>query len=159
MADAFIDARGNVFSGNHSATDAAAISFFGTGSRRGSVFEDNVIFGNTSTTGVAAVVVRRDQAPVFHSNFLVNPTPYEVCVKEASSPDTLDFTGNWWGFTNASSIDARIWDSGDDPEVLVRVDFSDWCVEPECGGSATSVPDGDRCQPTSWGHIKSLFRE
>ena len=155
----YVEARGNIFSGNHCETDVAAIEIIGTGPGQTSVFENNIVFGNTSATGAAAVVVRRDQAPVFHSNYFVNPMPYELRVKEASSPDTLDFTGNWWGFTDASSIDARIWDSGDDPDVLVRVDFSDWCVEPECGGSATSVPDGDARQPTSWGHIKSLFRE
>ena len=154
----YVEARGNIFSGNHCETNAAAIEIIGTGSGQTSVFENNIIFGNTSTTGAAAVVVRRDQAPVFHSNVLVNPMPYELLVKEATSPDTLDFTGNWWGFADAGSIDARIWDSGDDPEVLVRVDFSDWCVELGCEGSVTSVPDGDGQQPASWGHIKSLFR-
>lgn len=155
-----VEARGNIFSGNHCHTGASAIEMFGMGYDQTSLFEDNVVFGNTSVTGSAALVVSHDYVPVFHSNAFVNPNmPYELSVKQASLPDTLDFRGNWWGFADASSIDGRIWDSGDDPEVLVRVDFSDWCVEPECGGSATSVPDGDRWQPTSWGHIKSLFHE
>lgn len=159
VVEGYVEARGNVFSGNHSATNGAAAEFVGTGFQGVSLFEGNVFFGNTSGTGAAAIVVRRDQHPTFHANFFVNPMPYEVRVKETSSPDTLDFTGNWWGFTDSSSIDARIWDAGDDPEVLVQLDFSDWCVEPECGGSATSVPDGDSSRPASWAHIKSLFRE
>ncbi len=160
LYEAEVVAQGNVISSNHSYSRGSAVymwSFYGSPPTETVVFENNVIFGNTTDTGLAAVGISADEAPEFRANFLVNPTTYEVRVRAPTMADTLDFSGNWWGVADASSIGDRILDAADDPGLLVHIDFTGWCTDPECGGSATTVPEAT--ETSSWGAIKSLFRE
>ena len=149
----------NVFTGNSDQDGGAAITLSSWEALHGSVFEDNTFFGNMSDapTG-AAVAVSRGQSPVFRSNFLDNPTAFEVKLTETLEPNTLDFTGNWWGTDDPDSIAALIWDCNDDPGVQGCVDFSDWCGDPSCAGQVTSVPEAGEPEPTTWSRLKSIYR-
>jgi hypothetical protein len=60
--------------------------------------------------------------------------------------DILDFTGNYWGTTNADSISANIIDGNDEPEIHAFVDFLPF----------SDVPVSNTKK--SWGDLKSMFR-
>jgi len=58
----------------------------------------------------------------------------------------LDFTHNDWGYTDADSIAALIWDGNDDPSIYGVVDFEPF----DTPGVANEVK--------SWGEVKELYR-
>ena len=157
--DAVVEAYENIFTGNHSEYAGSAVTLSSWEALHGSIFEGNTFFGNVSDTPTgAAIAVRRGQSPIFRSNFFDNPTAFEVMLTEALEPDTLDFTGNWWGTNDPDSIAALIWDCNDDPGNPACVDFSDWCSDPSCAGQVTSVPEAGEHEPSTWSRIKSIYR-
>jgi hypothetical protein len=59
---------------------------------------------------------------------------------------TYDFSGNYWGTTNTTEIDAWIQDRSDDPANFAIIDYL-----PLADGSVAT-------EKKSWGAIKSMFR-
>lgn len=157
VADSMIEVCGNRITGNSSSFGAAMV-ILRPYSQRGSEFLGNVFFGNTCPAS-GAIVVQDGLAPTFSTNFLVNNSMYEVLLSNAPDPDTLDFTGNWWGTPDPDSIATIIYDCNDDPGIGACVDFSDWCSDPSCSGQVTFVPDDGMTSPLSWGRLKARFRQ
>ncbi len=159
VRNASVDGRGNVIANNCGSAEGAAMVITALSSRSTCTFEDNIIFGNSSTAqNGAAVLISRGRSPSFRLNVLENPTVFEVRVSESPSPDTLDFRANWWGVTDSSSVEGRVWDCCDDPGIGACVDFADWCSDPSCNGQVTSVEQPEAVMETSWGRIKNLYR-
>ncbi len=61
------------------------------------------------------------------------------------TPGTYDLTGNWWGTTDSSQIDAWIYDANDEPQVGAVVQYLPFLDGP--------VPT----KAKSWGELKALF--
>ncbi len=120
---------------------------------------NNVLFGNTGGDGESAIRIRQaGPVPALTGNYLCNEAQFEVLVDDTPLPDTLDFTGNWWGTDDPVEIAARVYDCSDDPGLLWCIDFSNWCTDPSCSGQLTSVEEPEGTTQASWGRIKSLYR-
>ena len=161
ILNASVTVSGCVIAWNHAHEDGGAASIANIAGPQvpedASVFTDNVFFQNTADEGDAILVRIDAPVPIFNSNYFVNSTTYEVRVADTASPETLDFTGNWWGTDDPDAIAERIYDSADDPSVLWSIDFSDWCTNPSCLGQVTGV-EGDHELRKSWSTIKNLYR-
>jgi hypothetical protein len=139
---------------NSASAVGAAISSRSFDPGEAPLFIDNVISGNTGAE--SAIRISRNRPPVFNLNYIENECDYEVAVDEPPSPDTLEFTSNWWGTTNPDSIASLVYDCVDKPNRPWCIDYSSWCTDPSCSGQVTGVKE--QLRPTSWGSLKSLFR-
>lgn len=121
--------------------------------------EDNVLFANGGEVAEAISVRWNSEGERLqcHSNHFVDATPFQVGIRGTGAPDTLDFTGNWWGTSDPVAISNRIWDHTDDPTLPWVVDFSGWCLEPDCSGSVTGIAQEVE-QGTSWARLKAMYR-
>ncbi len=149
---------GNVMARNSSSISGSALRFsYSAGETSLVEVRDNVLFGNACASS-GAISVRRTPSLLFEANYLSNDSAYELTIENAQEPDTLNFTGNWWGTDDPGSIASLIWDCNDDPGIQACVDFSDWCTDPSCAGQVTSVPEAGEHEPTTWSRIKSIYR-
>ena len=145
-----VTATGNRFIQNEAGGIGACLRLSSVPEGSVAVFEDNVFFGNVGPDQAIAV---NDPRARFSGNYLVDACPYQVSAPTCTTPDSLDFTGNWWGSADSASIEALVFDATDDPGRCV-IDFSEWCLDPSCTGTATTVPEQ---QELSWGRLKSLY--
>ena len=141
----------SVFTGNGdplSESDAVVIT--GTASSGLLACTDNVFSGNRTQAFYVY-----SQLPVLTGNS-IDPNGHSVIrFHEDADAGTLDASGNWWGTTDPLEIAALIHDCNDDPAIDSCVDFSDWCNDPSCSGTVTTVPEAE---PTTWGAVKGLYR-
>lgn len=158
LSDSELVLTGNVITGNSSSLSGSALYLSDSAGGTSQVGAwDNVLFGNVCASD-GAIVVRNGADLSFGASYLSNNSLYELALADAPQPDTLDFTGNWWGVAGSTLIADRIWDCWDDPGLGACVDYSGWCVDPSCGGQATSVPEPAVPEGATWGRIKSMYR-
>lgn len=89
-------------------------------------------------------------APVIDDCNIDNPVVWAHNVRLQSYPIgnwvSIDAGHNWWGTDVESQIQAKIYDSMDDPDLYATVLYTPWY-------SAPGV------EPSSWGSIKAMFRD
>ncbi len=103
---------------------------------------------NVFRGGRVATLVLSQAQVTFRDCHILNGGNYSVHLADAVnySPGTYDLTGNWWGTTDSSQIDAWIYDANDEPQVGAVVQY-----QPVLDGP---VPT----KAKSWGELKALFR-
>ena len=105
--------------------------------------------GNTLIGGTEAVV-RSDNGVISMNDSVFRNAPGGLLMKLGFywQPPLvhLDFTHNDWGYDDADSIAALIWDGNDDPTLYGVVDFEPF--------NAPQVGNED----VSWGELKELYR-
>jgi hypothetical protein len=100
----------------------------------------------SSTTEAAVSMSSRAQIALSGSHLLPASGMAVNCGVSSGSPMTIDMTGNYWGTTSSTTIEALIHDIQDDAGNLYTVLY-----EPFANGP---VPT----ESTSWGDLKALFR-
>ncbi len=85
---------------------------------------------------------------VIHDSNIIPSSGWAVYCDVAPSwpAHSLDLTGNNWGVTDASAIDAMIWDHKDDSRIPCTVLFEPYVGQPVA------------VESTTWGDLKSLWR-
>ncbi len=114
------------------------ISVYGGGSMSGS---GNILFGgDVNTIFLFGGYMTMTESQIFHeSGYLIYVNGYN-----ASHPPVLDFTNNYWGYTDPDSIADLIWDGNDDPAIPCVIDFEPFMA---------TILD----EPMGWGDVKRLF--
>jgi len=83
--------------------------------------------------------------PAINNNYIYGNTYRNLRAYPSQPPETfIDAEHNWWGYTDAIDIAATIYDSTDDPNIYVTIDFDPWLGE---------MPT----ESMSWGGVKALY--
>jgi hypothetical protein len=103
---------------------------------------------NRFTGGTYATVLNSQSTIDLHGNHIFNAGGHTILLETFLDPPDviLDLTGNYWGTSEADSIDKWIWDGNDDPTIHAFVDFEPFSPVP----IATAQK--------SWGGVKQLYR-
>ena len=97
----------------NSASKASGIRYYS--STDGKDFNYNLFTGNTSTGTSSTYTVFVSSRPLFNYNNLTdNTATYELWNDNAYGSSNLDAKNNWWGVTDDSSVQGKIYDWIDD---------------------------------------------
>jgi hypothetical protein len=124
-----------------------------TGGNRGI----NIEGGQTSVTASYLTIESTTETAIrlygpgavsIHDSDLLPASGYAVQVNDIDTPPSriYDFTGNYWGVTDTTAIEALIWDAHDSSVIDDYIDFVPFA------GQSTPT------ESTTWGAVKSLFR-
>lgn len=115
-------------------------------------FEDNVIVDNEGST----FLFWDHTSSSINGNSFGRAEDFVALVEASCTADSIDMTGNWWGTADPDSIGVLIFDCTDTTAVSTCVTFGDWCTDPACAGTVTSVPEQ---REMTWSGIKAMFKE
>jgi hypothetical protein len=124
-----------------------------TGGNRGI----NIEGGQTSVTASYLTIESTTETAIrlygpgavsIHDSDLLPASGYAVQINDINTPPsrTYDFTGNYWGVTDTTAIEALIWDAHDSAVIDDYIDFVPFAGQ--------SVPT----ESATWGAVKALFR-
>lgn len=104
--------------------------------------------GNVLHGGVYMTMRVSSSVVDFHGNHILNHSGDTISLVGFGDepPDTLSFSNNYWGTSNADSISSWIWDGRDDPGIHAYVNFEPF--------SAVPLPSEQK----SMGDVKRMFR-
>ncbi len=105
--------------------------------------------GNVIPPGEGERILIGGTSFYFNDNHILRSGAHYIKLGAYVNPpaDTLDFTGNYWGTTEADTIAEWIWDGNDNPEINGIVDFEPFSPIPVSS------------EKKSMGDIKRMFRD